>query len=93
MVASTMVMHSDVDSPLRAFAYEAVAWMIREALERNRWNVRATSAELGVNRQALYKIAKRVGVEISRRARQERIPSPLFTAEFRRFLGARPCHS
>lgn len=78
-------------SKLRALAYEAAAWMIRETLERNGWNVRAAAVELGVNRQALYRIAARVGVKIVRSERQARVPGPLYSPEFRRFLGARSC--
>jgi transcriptional regulator of acetoin/glycerol metabolism len=64
-------------SKLRAFGYEAVAWMVRETLERNGWNVRAAAVELGVKRQGLYRIAARVGVKIVRSERQARVPGPL----------------
>ena len=87
MAAAILAMTSG-PSKLRALAYEAAAWMIRDTLERNGGNVRAAAIELGVNRQALYRIASRVGVKIVRSARKPE-PGPLYSPEFRRFLGAR----
>ncbi|MCI2106034.1 MAG: sigma 54-interacting transcriptional regulator [Intestinimonas sp.] len=45
-------------------AYEAA--VIREALRRNGQNVRATAAELGVERSLLYKKMKRLNISIQR---------------------------
>jgi hypothetical protein len=76
-------------SKLRSFACEAAAWLIREELERHKGNVQATARALGVNRQSLYKLTKRLGVEIQRPERRGHAPGPLLSPMFSRFLGAR----
>jgi DNA-binding NtrC family response regulator len=69
---------------LDEFEKEAAAWFLREALERNKWNVAATAREVGKNRTWLYKILSQLGVHRPTEAVAQKM-----TPEFMKFLGRR----
>lgn len=75
---------SSSQSSLAEFERDALFWFVTDALERNRWNIRATAASIGTHRTNLYRIMARLGIE--RPGKDKRV-GRLMTPEFRRFLG------
>ena len=55
-------------APTTTSLKDAERWLIEDALERNRGNVRATARELGISRATLYRKARRYGISVDTRS-------------------------